>query len=188
MTVAVAMPMAVLVAMLVVVLVVMGMSVPSSMRVFMTVAGLRIGALLGREWRVLRDDAGAEPTEHGDDHMVLADPQPPVQDLHRQVAIAEMPGEARERSRAVGLDVAHLLVRGRDLDHAAVVEDKPVSGHQDPRLGKIEQEGDPVVGRERDPAPVAVIEIERRDADPALARPGPARDGFDGAAHGQNRK
>jgi hypothetical protein len=167
---------------------VVGMRVVPAMRVVVAVTGLRIGALFGREGRVARDNAGAEPLEHGNDDVILADPQSPVQDLDRQMPVAEMPSQTRQGGGAVRLDVADLLVRGRHLDDAAVVEDQSVAGPQDPRFGQVQQEVDAVVGRQRDPAPVAAIEIERRDPDPALARPGPAGDGFDGAPHDQNRK
>ena len=167
---------------------VMPMRVVPAMGVVMAVTCLRIGALFGREGRIVRDDPGAEPFEHGDDDVVLADPQPPVQDLDGQMSVAEVPRQTRQRGGAVRLDVADLLVRGCHLDDAAVVEDQAVAGPQHPRFGQIQQEIDAVVGRQRDPSPVAAIEIERRDPDPALARPGPARDGFDGAPHDQNRK
>ena len=158
---------------------VVGMPVPRA---------LGVGALLGREGRLQRRDRGAEPLEHRDDHVIVADAQTPRQDLDRQVPITEMPSETRERRRRLRDHVADLLVRGHDLDDVARFQDEAIARAEDARLRQVEQESVPVIGRQRDATPVPVIEIEGGEADPALAGPGAVGHGFDDAAHGQNRK
>ena len=159
--------------------VVMRMVVGMAMLVVMPVPPpLGVGALLGREGRLQNRDGGTEPLEHRDDDMILADAQTARKDLDRQMTIAEMPGETRERRRRLRNHVADLFVRRSHLDDVA----------KHAGLRQIEQERDPVIGRQRDAPPVTVIEIEGGETDPALAGPGALGNGFDDAAHDQNRK
>jgi hypothetical protein len=151
-------------------------------------AALRIGALLRRERRVQDGDRGAEPPEHRYDHVIVANAQTVRQDLHGQMPIAEMPGQTRKRRRRLRRHVAHLLVRRRDLDDVAGLEDETIARTENARLRQIEQKGDPVIGRQCDAAAMPVIEVEGGKADPTLRRPGAAGNRFDGPAHGQNRK
>src|SRR5260221_12815243 len=63
---------------------------------------LAIGAALGIEGVLDATDAGAQPLQHVDDDMIVADQDDVVGDLGRQMAVAEMPGEPRQPPRAVG--------------------------------------------------------------------------------------
>src|SRR5262249_52556990 len=58
---------------------------------------LAVGAALGIERRRHRAYLGAQTLEHVDDHVVVADQDAVGFDLCRQVAVAEMPGEANEQ-------------------------------------------------------------------------------------------
>ena len=57
--------------------------------------GRGIGAAFRIERRLDLDDAGAETLHHLLDDVIAADAQRLRHDLHRQMAIAEMPGDAR---------------------------------------------------------------------------------------------
>ena len=59
-------------------------------------AVLFVGALLRIEWRLDRRQAGAEPAQHVLDHVVAANAQPIADDLHVDVAVADVPGEPRQ--------------------------------------------------------------------------------------------
>lgn len=149
---------------------------------------LGVGALLGREGRLQNRDGGTESLEHRDDDMILADAQTARKDLDRQMTIAEMPGETRERRRRLRNHVADLFVRRSHLDDVARLQDEAITRAKHAGLRQIEQERDPIIGRQRDAPPVTVIEIEGGETDPALAGPGALGNGFDDAAHDQNRK
>ena len=54
------------------------------------------------------------------------------------MAVAEMPGEPRERGKIGGARLDQRLGLGHDLDQLAVVEHQRVVGAQPHRLGQIE--------------------------------------------------
>ena len=83
-------------AMIVVVMVVMTVIMP--MRVVMTVAVMMVlvGAVLRIERRFDWRKPRAEPAQHVLDHMIAADAQPVADDLHVDVAVADVPGEPRQ--------------------------------------------------------------------------------------------
>ena len=78
------------------------------------VAGADIGAAFRIERRLDLDDAGAKVFHHLLDYMVTADSQVFSRNLHRKVAIAEMPGEPHHLP---GIDAAKLDQRLRRRDH-----------------------------------------------------------------------
>ncbi len=59
--------------------------------------GLRIGAAFGIERRLERDHAGAETLGHRLDDGIAADAQRLWQYFGRQMAVAEVPGDAGQR-------------------------------------------------------------------------------------------
>ena len=184
-------PMPVLMRMIMtVIVVVMRMAVIMRMVMVVSVAmpRLGVGALLRGEGCGERGHARAQSLEHRHDHVIVPDAQPAGQDLDGQMTVAQMPGEPRQGRRAFRRHVADPLVGGRHLDDVAGVQDQSVARAEDAHAGQVEQERRAVVGRERDAAAMAMVEVERRTPDPALAGPGAGRHRFDGAAHGQNRK
>src|SRR3954470_22068293 len=60
----------------------------------MRMAGLHIGAAFGIERRLDLGHAPAKSLDHGFDDVVAADAQSLCHDLRRQMAVAEMPGDA----------------------------------------------------------------------------------------------
>ena len=97
--------MMVVVAMLVVMMVVVGMVavivrgmiMRAVMR--MRLGGMGIGAAFGIERRLDLDHAGAQTRHHRLDDVVAADAQRLRHDLRRQMAVAEMPGDADQMLR-----------------------------------------------------------------------------------------
>lgn len=153
--------------------VVFGMVVPISfmsmsfMRVMMVmmvvvraVMGLKVGAALGIEGRFDPADLAAKANHHFLDHVIAADAQPPPDDLHRQMAIAEVPGELEQMIGALGADLAERFGRANHLDEAPVLELHRVAGAQGDRLRQVEQEFQPAHGAQRDPPTVTLVEFE----------------------------
>ena len=67
--------------------------------------GSGIGADLRVERRIEPGDTAAQPLDHRRDHMIGAQAQPVLYHLQRQMAVAEMPGDAEQIDRAVRSDL-----------------------------------------------------------------------------------
>src|ERR1700733_15156836 len=119
------------VAVIVVTMIVVVMMVVVVMRVIMAVArraalGLGIGAAFGIEWRLKRDHAGAQALDHCLDHRIAADAQRLWHYLGRQMAVAEVPGDAGQGQRVGGSDFRQRFGLGDPLNHAPVLEPQPI--------------------------------------------------------------
>jgi hypothetical protein len=99
-------------------------------------AAVAVGAALGREGLVRGAQVGAELAQHRLQHMVGADHQMVGRDLAGRVAVADMPGEARQVAR----DHQHGFGRGGDGDDAAVLEQEGVAVIEADRLGQVDEE------------------------------------------------
>ncbi len=130
-----------------------------------------IGAAFRIERRFDRDDCAAEAARHLLDHGIAADAQALSHQFGRQVAIAEVPGDARQRGGVGGADFGERFGRGDDFDDAAVLQLQPVAGAQHHRFGQIEQEAEPAHAGHGDAAAVALVIIEHHRVG-GLARPG----------------
>ena len=64
-----------------------------------------VGAGLGIEWRLDRIDMPAEAFHHVADHVICTDAHAPAVQLHRQMPIAEMPGDPHHRVRVMRVDL-----------------------------------------------------------------------------------
>ena len=102
----------------------------------------------------------AELVHHVGDHVVGADADAVVQQLHRQVAVAEMPGDAHQLSRAVSVDFEQRFGFRDDADDAAVVELQAVAVAETDGLGEVEEDVFAGLGGEGDPAPVTAVEVD----------------------------
>jgi len=120
----------------------------------------RVRAALGIERRLDLDDARAKPLHHRLDDVIAADAQAFRHDLGRQMAIAEMPGDADQMQRIGAADFDQRLGGGHHLDQPAVFEDQRIAAAQRDRVFEIEQELQPARPRHRHPPPVPVVEIE----------------------------
>jgi hypothetical protein len=123
-------------------------------------AGSGVGAPLGIERRLDLDDAGAETPDHFLDDVVAPDPKPPGYDLGRQMAVAEMPGDAHQMVRIGAAYLDQRLRRGDHFDQAAIFQNQRVAAAQRHRRFQVEQEFEPARAGHRHPAPVAVVEIK----------------------------
>lgn len=119
-----------------------------------------IGAAFGIERRLDGDDARAEAAQHLGDDVVAADAQRPGRDLHRQMAVAEMPGQPHQMHGIGAADFDQRLRRGDHLDQAAVFQHQRIAAAQRDGIFQIEQERQPARSRHRHAATMTVVEIE----------------------------
>ena len=127
-------------------------------RVRVAVTG--IGAALRIERRFDLDHPRTQPLHHRFDHVIAPDSQAAPGDLRRQVAIAEMPGDANQMLRIAAADFQQRLRRRHDLDQPAVLEHQCIATAQRHRIFEIQQELEPARARHRHPPPVTIVEIE----------------------------
>ena len=103
----------------------------------------------------------------------------------RQMAIAEMPGEARERCRVAAAHLDQVLFGGLHLDEAALLQLQAVAGMQHDGLDQIEQEIEPAVAQHAQAPAIAVVE-QQGDGVAALGgRPVAGAQDVGGAFHGR---
>ena len=100
-----------------------------------------VGAVFGIErcldWR----KPGAKPAQHVLDHVVAAHAQPIADDLHVDVAIADVPGEPRQLVSTAAAISTSGSGRAGDADDRAVFEHEAVAVAQSRRLRQVEEEG-----------------------------------------------
>src|SRR5713101_3022371 len=89
-------------------------------RIGVTAAG--IGAAFGIERRLDLDHARAEPLHHRLDDVIAPDPQTLGHDLRRQMAVAEMPGDANQMVRVGSPYLEQRLRRRYDFNQTSIVE------------------------------------------------------------------
>jgi hypothetical protein len=117
--------------------------------------GLRV------ERRRERRDGRTETADHGFEHVITTNAQPPSDDLDLGVAIAEMPGQMHETPVRARIYFAQSLGLPGDSDNCSIVEHKSVSLPKRDRLRQIEQKLRSVLsGQHRTPT-VATIGVEQ---------------------------
>lgn len=137
--------------MMMVLVVVMGM-------VVMTVRlGRLIGAAFRLEGRLDDGNRGAEAARHLLQHGIAGDADAVGEKFGRHVAVAEMPGEAREVMGVLRDDLGHRLLRRHHGHRTAVVELQPVAVLQAHCLGEVEQEHHVPLPAHGDAAAVAPV-------------------------------
>jgi hypothetical protein len=124
------------------------------------VTSVGVGATLGIERRFDLDHPRAQSLDHRLNHVVTADSQGACSDLRRQMAIAEMPGDADQMLRVVTSDFQKRLGRGHDFDQAAILEHQRVAATQGDRIFKVEQEFKSARARHRHSPAVTVVKIK----------------------------
>ena len=146
-------------------------------------AALGVGAAFGVERRLDGGDGGAEAARHLLDHGIAADAQRPARQFGRQVAVAEMPGDADQRRGLGGANFGERLRRGDDLDDPPVLELEPVAAAQQHRLFEIEQEIEAAHALHRHATTMAFVVVEH-DGIGGFAGPAAGGDDGRGAQHG----
>jgi hypothetical protein len=124
------------------------------------VAAAGIGAAFGIEWRLDLDHARAQAFDHRLDDVIAPDAQAFCHDLRRQMAIAEMPGNANQMTRIGPSDLDQRLRRRNHLDQPPVFQHQGIAAAQRDGVFQIEQELKSPCTRHRHPPPVPVVEIE----------------------------
>jgi hypothetical protein len=119
-----------------------------------------IGAALGLERRLDVPQLRSEATEHVLDHVVRPEAENPLADLGRQVAVSEVPGEARQLLWIPVTDLDDGLRGSLDPEPSPVVEEEPVTVRHGDGLRKLEQDDLAIVRGEAHAAAVTGIEIE----------------------------
>jgi len=97
-----------------------------------------VGAALRLERRIDGNHLGAEALQQRLYRRIGLEPEPALQNLNRHVAVAEVPGEPRERRQIGSTRLDQRLGLRHDLDKPAVVEHQRVVGAQPHRLGEVE--------------------------------------------------
>jgi hypothetical protein len=82
---------------------------------------------LGLERRDSGGRVGAQSFDHLFEHVVLCDPQPPVSNLERHMAVPEVIGDPTELGRIRASDLDHLLGLRDDFDDTAVFAFQAIS-------------------------------------------------------------
>jgi len=114
------------------------------MVVVMMIVRLRVvSSAFGLERRVDRDHLGAERRKQLFNRRIALHPQPLLQDLHRHMPVAEMPGEPRQRRKVGGAGLDQRFGLSDDLDQRAVIEHQRVIGAKPHVFGEIELDAGP---------------------------------------------
>ena len=119
-----------------------------------------VGAALGIERRVDGRKPRAEAAEHIFDHMVAADAEPVARDLHVDVTIADMPGEARQIVSVGRGDFDERLRAADHTDDCPVVQHEAVAVAERGGLRKVEQKFGAVLAAKHHAAAMALMGIE----------------------------
>jgi hypothetical protein len=124
------------------------------------VAAAGIGAAFGIEWCLDLDHARAQALDHRLDDVIAPDTQALRHDLRRQMAIAEMPGDANQMMRVGPPDLDQWLRRRDHFDQPPVLKHQCITATQHDGVFQVEQElKSPRTGH-RHPPPVPVVEIK----------------------------
>jgi hypothetical protein len=124
-----------------------------------------IGAGFRVEWCLDRIDVSAEALHHRCDYMIGTDAEAIAEQLHRQVPVAEMPGDADQLAFVMRVDLQQRFRFRTDPDDAAVVEPQPVTMAQPRGLREIEQHLLAAFSRQQDAATMPVIEVDQHVID-----------------------
>ncbi len=115
----------------------------------------------------------AEALDHRLDDVVAANADAVGRERGRQVAVAEVPGDAHQFGWRRGGDLGERLRRGAHEDQPSVLQLQRVAVAKRDRLGEIEQEFELARALHRDaaPVPLVVVENDRVGGEHGLARP-----------------
>jgi hypothetical protein len=118
-------------------------------------------------------DVAAEALDHVLNHMIGPDANAVTQQLHRQMAITEMPRDSHEFAIVMGVNFKQRLRACTDPNDRAVLQQQPIAVAQAQRLGEVDQQVMPGLRCQNDPAAVTAIEVDQDLID--RIRPGTRR-------------
>jgi len=142
-----------------------------------------VGAALGLEGPHHLLHRAALAAHHLGQHVVVLDVDRLGRDLGRRVPVADMPGDAHQPQRVLGLDLQQALRRGLDQHQAAILQLDGVAVAERGGLLEIEQNVETAIGLERETAAVAVVMVERQRIDDAILPDGGLANDGGGAKH-----
>ena len=138
--------------------------------------GLHVSAPLGIERRLDCNDIRRKSFDHRLDHRIAADAQRLGHNFGRQMAVAEMPSDARKSEPVGSSDLRQRLWRGDDLNEAPILEAQTVAASQHRGFRQVEQEGEAADAGHGHSAAIAIVEIEDHRIG---RRAGPLASGYD---------
>lgn len=130
-----------------------------------------IGAPLRIERRLDGRRGAAKTLDHLRDHMIGADADAIPEKLCRQVAIAEMPGDANERGSIGGSDLKKRLRRSANADAPPILRNERIAVAQVSRTGQVQQQRFSRHGGEPDAPAMPTVMVEHHLV---IGRPAPA--------------
>jgi hypothetical protein len=128
--------------------------------VVMVVGGGGVGTGFGVEGGVDGVGVAAEAGDHVGNHVVGADQDAAAGELHGQMAIAEVPGDAHQLGVVVGGDPQKGFGAGADADEGAIFQRQRIAVAQADGVGKIEKHRGSGDGFEKIAAAEAAVEID----------------------------
>jgi hypothetical protein len=120
-----------------------------------------VGAGFGIERRINRFNVAAETFHHVLDHVVGANSNAVPQKLHRQVTIAEMPGDSDQFAVVMPVDLQQWFRPGADTHDPAVLKRQAVAIAEPDGLWEVDQQFVTRLRRQHDPAPMAAVEVDQ---------------------------
>ena len=105
----------------------------------MPVLGLRISAAFRIKRGFNQRNFSAKPAHHIFNHMVTTDADTIIKNLHRQMAIAEVPGHIGKLPRAAAANFSQRLRLAEHFDQAAIIEHDGIARAQHNGFRQIEQ-------------------------------------------------
>jgi hypothetical protein len=136
----------------------------------------RVRTGLGIERRFNRLNVPAETFDHVLDHMIGANADPVAEQLHRQMAIAQMPRDPHKFAIIVRVNFQQRLRPGADADYASPLQRQPIPIAQPHSLGEVDQHFPPSFRCQNDTAAMAAVEVDQH----LIGRVGPGAGGENG--------
>ena len=144
---------------------VVGVIVTMVVRVLVTMRVMRIGAA----FRVERRFNLGEPRAQGLQHFLKSGVRPHAQaigkNLDRHVAVAKVPGKARQMRQVIAANFDQRLGLDHHIDNAAVIEFEGITVAQNNRLGKHHPDLRAVHAGEVSSLQAALIRLENERVD-----------------------
>jgi hypothetical protein len=180
----------VIMAMAVMMIVAVGMIMAVVVIVPMMVIVRGVIAALGFEWRLDGGDFRSGRLEDGFEFGIAAQAQTILHYLNRDVAVAEMPGEPRERHRILDAHFEQRLGFRHHLDRRAIIEQQRVVGAQANRSLEIQFDAGAAAAEDESAlgAALGIGQNQRIDDARVLARVGSAHGRRDQGLGERHRK
>jgi hypothetical protein len=120
-----------------------------------------ISASLGIERRLNLLDMAAQALDHFLNDVIGPDANAVAEQLHRQMTIAEMPGDAHQFAVIMRVDFEQWLGTRADSNDATILQGEPVPVSQSHGLREIHQEILTSLRYQNDPASMSAIEVDQ---------------------------